>query len=61
MNNDMMGMSLSNGLLGGSYMLLDAQIQKNWILPSKAFPLRDEIQDWAPVLEVSKLSVTRSK
>ncbi|PNF34616.1 WD repeat-containing protein 24 [Cryptotermes secundus] len=48
MNNGMMGMSLSNGLLGGSHMLLDAQTQQDWTLPSEAFPLRHEIQDRSP-------------
>jgi len=48
MNNGMMGMSLSNGLLGGSHMLLDSQMQQDWTLPSEAFPLRHEIQDRSP-------------
>ncbi|KAJ4434158.1 hypothetical protein ANN_16478 [Periplaneta americana] len=50
MNNGMVGMSLSNGLLGGSHItsMLDNQAQQDWTLPSEAFPLRHEIQDRSP-------------
>ena len=48
MNNGMVGLSLSNGLFGGSHLMMDTPTQQDWTLPSEAFPLRHEIQDRSP-------------